>query len=53
MKHITKRSYDIGYGFRVNTEINEEKGKVYFLVTVSKDGSIQFFDETIIKKEGE
>ena len=53
MQTHTKRSYDVGYGFRVDTEIYEENGKEYFIVEVTKDGSLQYFDEQRIEKGGE
>ena len=53
MGTLSKKSYDLEYGFRINTEIYEENGKEYFLIEVRRHGAIQFFDEVAIKKDGE
>lgn len=53
MGTLSKKSYDLEHGFRINTEIYEENGKEYFLLEVRRHGAIQFFDEVAIKKDGE
>lgn len=53
MGTLSKKSYDLEHGFRINTEIYEENGKEYFILEVTKDGSLQYFDEQRIEKGGE
>lgn len=53
MGTLSKKSYDLEHGFRINTEIYEENGKEYFEIEVRRHGVIQWFDEVTIKKDGE